>query len=39
MDFIEYKFQFLLEAVLDIINVILCWGMNIQNNDITPATP
>jgi hypothetical protein len=35
--FIEYTFQFLVEAVHHIINFILNWSMNIQNNDITPA--
>jgi hypothetical protein len=33
----EYIFYFFVEHVLHIINLILCWGMNIQNNDITPA--
>jgi hypothetical protein len=27
-------FQFQVEAVLHNIIVILCWGMNIQNNDM-----
>jgi hypothetical protein len=36
--FIEYTFQFLIEAVFHIINVALCRVMNIQNNDIKPAT-
>jgi hypothetical protein len=35
--FVEYMFQFLAEAVLHIINIILCRGMNIQNN-IIPTT-
>jgi hypothetical protein len=30
-------FQFLIKAVFHTINVILCWGKNVQNN-ITPAT-
>jgi hypothetical protein len=37
-EFIEYTFYLLVEAVLHIINFILSWGMNIQNNDITQAT-
>jgi hypothetical protein len=35
--FTEYMFQFLIEAVIHT-NCILCWCMNIQNNDITRAT-
>jgi hypothetical protein len=31
-------FQFLVEVVLDINIFILCWGTNVQNNDMTPAT-
>jgi hypothetical protein len=34
-EFIEYTYQFLIEAVLHIINVILCCDMNVQNNDIS----
>jgi hypothetical protein len=34
-EFIEYTFQFLVDAVLHIINCILCWGMNVQNDGIT----
>jgi hypothetical protein len=30
--------MFLIEAVLYIISVILSWDVNIQNNDIKPAT-
>jgi hypothetical protein len=37
-EFIEYTFQFLKEAVFHKISFILRWGMNIQNNDMTPAT-
>jgi hypothetical protein len=37
-EFIEYSLQFLIEAVFHIISFILCWGMNIQNNDMKPAT-
>jgi hypothetical protein len=37
-EFIEHTFLFLLEPVLCNMNFILCWGMNIQNYDITPAT-
>jgi hypothetical protein len=37
-ELIEHPFQFLIEAVLHIIIFILCWGMNVQNNDMTPAT-
>jgi hypothetical protein len=36
-EFIEHMFKFLIEAV-HVINFILSWGINIQNNDITPAT-
>jgi hypothetical protein len=32
----EYTFQFLVEAVFHIISFILCWGMNVQNNDMSP---
>jgi hypothetical protein len=35
-EFIEYTFQFLVEAVLHI-SFIFCWGMNVQNNDIKSA--
>jgi hypothetical protein len=35
--FIEYMFQYFTEAV-HIINFILYWDMNIQNNDIASAT-
>jgi hypothetical protein len=31
-------FQVLIEAVFHIINFILCWGMNIQNNNMKPVT-
>jgi hypothetical protein len=34
----EYTFQFFKEAVFHIINFILCWGMNIQNNNMKPVT-
>jgi hypothetical protein len=37
-EFIKNTFLLLVEAVLHIINCILCWGMNIQNNDLTPGT-
>jgi hypothetical protein len=37
-EFIKHTFQFIIEAVLRIINSIFCWGMNVQNNDMTPAT-
>jgi hypothetical protein len=37
-EFIKYTFQFLIEAVFHNINFILCWGMNIQNNNMKPAT-
>jgi hypothetical protein len=33
-EFIKYMFQFLTEACFHIINFILCWGMNIQNNNM-----
>jgi hypothetical protein len=35
--FVEYTFQFLTEAVFRIINFILYWGMNIQNNNMKPT--
>jgi hypothetical protein len=35
---IEHTFQFPVEVVLHIISFILCCGMNVQNNNITPAT-
>jgi hypothetical protein len=38
MESIEHTTQFLAEAVLHIITVIFCWGMNVQNNDMAPAT-
>jgi hypothetical protein len=31
-------FQFHVEAVIQIINFIFYWGMNVENNDMTPAT-
>jgi hypothetical protein len=31
-------FQLLIEVVLHIISFIFCWSMNVQNNDMTPAT-
>jgi hypothetical protein len=37
-EFIKHKFQFLAEVVLRIITIILCCGMNIQNNDILCVT-
>jgi hypothetical protein len=37
-EFIEHTFYFLVEAVLQNVTFILCWGMNVQNNDIRPAT-
>jgi hypothetical protein len=36
--FMDYTFQLLAEAVLHIINFILCWDINIQNYDITPTS-
>jgi hypothetical protein len=36
-EFIEGTFKFFI-GVLHVINVILCWGINVQNNDMTPAT-
>jgi hypothetical protein len=33
-EFIEHTSQFIIESVLHVINFILCWSMNIQNNDI-----
>jgi hypothetical protein len=37
-EFINHKFQFLVEDYFDIVSFILCWGMNVQNNDMKPAT-
>jgi hypothetical protein len=37
-EFIEYMLQFPIEAVLRIMNFILCWGMNVQNSDIYYAS-
>jgi hypothetical protein len=37
-EFIKYMFQFLVEAALHIIYFILCWGMNVQNKDISLVT-
>jgi hypothetical protein len=31
-------FQFFIQAVHHIISFILCWSMNVQNNDMTPVT-
>jgi hypothetical protein len=36
-ELIEHTFQFLVEAVLNIISLILRWGVNVQHN-VTPAT-
>jgi hypothetical protein len=36
-EFIKHTFHFLIEAVLHIISFILCWDMNVQNNDMTPV--
>jgi hypothetical protein len=36
--FNKHVFQFLIADVLHIISFIFCWGMNIQNNDITSAS-
>jgi hypothetical protein len=32
-EFIEHRFQFFVETVLQIIHFIVCWGMGVQNND------
>jgi hypothetical protein len=37
-EFIENIFEFFMELVVYIINFIDRWGMNIENDDITPAT-
>jgi hypothetical protein len=37
-DFIKDTFQFFIEAVPHIISSIFCWRMNVQKNDMTPAT-
>jgi hypothetical protein len=34
---IEQTFQFLAETALHIINFVVYWGMNVQNNDVAPA--
>jgi hypothetical protein len=36
-EFIEHTFEFLMEAVLHIIDVIISWFLNVQNNGMTPA--
>jgi hypothetical protein len=38
MEFIMHTFQFLVETVLISSLFIFCWGMNTQNNDMTPVT-
>jgi hypothetical protein len=38
IQFMEYTFYFFMETVYCIINFILCWYMNIQNNDILSIT-
>jgi hypothetical protein len=37
-ELVEYTFQFLMEAIFHIISFILCWGMNIQNNNMKLVT-
>jgi hypothetical protein len=37
-EFIKNLFLFFMKPVLYIISFIFSWGMDIQNNDITPAT-
>jgi hypothetical protein len=37
-ELIKIPFQLLVETVLHKINIILCWGMIVQNKDITPRT-
>jgi hypothetical protein len=37
-EYIEHILHFLIETVTHINNFILCWGMNVQNNDMTLAT-
>jgi hypothetical protein len=37
-EFFEHTSQLLEEAVLYIINFILCYDMNAQNNDMSPVT-
>jgi hypothetical protein len=37
-EFIEYTFQFLIEADFHIISFVHYWGMNVQNNNMKPAT-
>jgi hypothetical protein len=34
-EFIEYPYKFLIETVLSFF--FFCWGMNVQNNDMTQA--
>jgi hypothetical protein len=37
-EFIKHMFQFLIEAVLHIINFVLWWGVDVQNNNMNSAT-
>jgi hypothetical protein len=37
-EFIEHTVEFYIETVFHIITFILCWSMNVQNNDMTAAT-
>jgi hypothetical protein len=37
-EFMEYMSQLLAKAYLHIIHFIVCWGINVQNNEITTAT-
>jgi hypothetical protein len=38
-EFIKYASQLLIEALFHIISLVLCQGMNIQNNNMKPMTP
>jgi hypothetical protein len=37
-EFIEWTFQFLVEAVLHIISFIVFWGLTVETNDMEPAS-
>jgi hypothetical protein len=37
-EFIDHRFQFLIEIVFHIISFILCWGMDVQDDDMTLVT-
>jgi hypothetical protein len=37
-EYIKYMFWFFADPELYVISFVLWWGINIQNDDITPAT-